>query len=58
MKAETIQIEQERTVAEMLASKGLDAKNFFVSLNGQVAKQTDVLRSTDEVKVIPAVAGG
>lgn len=58
MKAETIQIEQEQTVAEMLASKGLDPKNFFVSLNGEVAKQTDILKSTDEVKVIPAVAGG
>lgn len=32
MKAETIQIEQEQTVAEMLSARGLNPNNFFVSL--------------------------
>lgn len=58
MKAETVQIEKEQTVAELLISKGLDPKNFFVSLNGDVAKAETILKQSDEVKVIPAVAGG
>ncbi len=59
MKLETVQVEQETTVAQLLQEKyGLDAGKYFVSVNGQVVKTTDTVKPTDQISIIPIVSGG
>jgi len=59
VKLETVQVEKEVTVAQMLKERyGIDAGKYFVSVNGMVAKQTDVVKPADQISIIPIVKGG
>ena len=58
MKAQLVEVEKPMTVAQLLEQEGLDKNLYFVSVNGEVAQLDSELKSTDQVRVIPAVAGG
>lgn len=58
MKAQTIQVEEETTIEDLLKQKGLDPNMYFVSVNGTMAKQTTKVTSSDKIKVYPSIAGG
>ncbi len=46
------------TVAELLAEHGVESNGRRVAVNGNVAGLDDLLKSEDEVTVVPRVQGG
>ena len=58
MKAQTIQVEKEQTVREMLQSLDLNEKMYFVSVDGAMGTLDQKLKSSNEVKIIPVIKGG
>ena len=59
MGIQTIQVEKPITVKQLLQNEfGKKSNLYFVSVNGDMAKTTTVLKPTDEVKVIAKIAGG
>jgi len=61
---ETLVVEDEKTVSQLLEEKGLSENNFFVTkqVSGQEAgallQPGETIHAGDKVKIIPKVAGG
>lgn len=58
MKLETTQVPKETTVKALLKSKGLKPNLYYVSKNNIILKLKDKVQEGEELKIIPAVAGG
>ncbi len=59
MKLQQIEIEKETTVKALLEQEfGEDSGLFFLSVNGEMATESMVLKTTDTVLAIPMVSGG
>lgn len=58
MKAQTVQIEKEQTVRQLLQDLELDESMYFVSVDGEMAKMDTVVKPGQEVKPIPIIKGG
>jgi len=59
MKLQQIEIEKETTVKALLEQEfGQDSNLFFLSVNGEMATESMVLKTTDKILAIPMVAGG
>lgn len=58
-KLQNIVIEQETTLGDFFAARGLNSGLYFVARNGiALQDSTTVLKINDVVKIIPKVAGG
>lgn len=55
---QTYHIAKTQTVHELLKQLNLEDKFFAVLVNGKRAKTLDTLRPTDEVVLLPKIAGG
>ena len=58
MKAQTVQVEKEQTVSQLLQSLELDENMYFVSVDGAMAKLDSVVKPSNEVGIYPIVKGG
>jgi len=59
MKLQQIEVEKEITAQALLEQEfGKDSGLFFLSVNGEMAVESLVLKSTDKILAIPKVAGG
>ncbi len=59
MGIQQIQVEKPITVKQLLKEEfGSKSNLFFVSVNGDMAKQSTVLKASDDVKIIAKIAGG
>jgi len=59
MKLQQIEVEHEITAQALLEQEfGQDSGLFFLSVNGEMATESLVLKSTDKILAIPKVAGG
>jgi len=59
MKLQQIEVEKEITAQELLEKEfGKDSGLFFLSVNGEMAKEGTVLKTDDRILAIPKVAGG
>ena len=58
MKLQTVEIEREISVEELLQSKGLNPNLYFVSVDGVAAKNGDTIKAGQKTQIIPAVKGG
>lgn len=55
----TITIEEEISVKQLLKSYDLDSVGIIVVINGELVKNLDtIVKPTDKVLILPAVAGG
>lgn len=58
-KMQKITIEEETTLGDFFAARGLDSSLYFVARNGIALQDSStVLRIKDAVRIIPKVAGG
>jgi len=59
MKLQQIEIEKETTVQALLEKEfGQDSNLFFLSVNGEMAIGSTILKTTDTILAIPMVSGG
>ncbi len=59
MALQKLEIKEEITAQALLEQEfGKDSGMFFLSVNGEMASESLVLKPTDEIKAIPKVAGG
>ena len=58
MKAQTVQVEKEQTVQQLLQSLELDENMYFVSIDGAMAKMDTVVKPINKVGIYPIVKGG
>lgn len=59
MKLQQIEIEKETTAKALLEQEfGEDSGLFFLSVNGEMATESMVLKTTDTILAIPMVSGG
>ncbi len=59
MKPQILQVEKEKTASQLLKEEyGLDSKNYFLSVNGEMATARTKVLPTDKVEAIPIVKGG
>lgn len=58
MKAQTVQVEKEQTVSQLLQSLELDENMYFVSVDGAMAKMDTVVKPSNEIGIYPIVKGG
>lgn len=59
MKLQQIHVKEEITASALLEQEfGKDSSMFFLSVNGEMASESLVLKPSDLIKAIPKVAGG
>ena len=58
MKAQTVQVEKEQTVSQLLQSLELDENMYFVSVDGAMAKMDTIVKPSNEIGIYPIVKGG
>ena len=58
MKAQTVQVEKEQTVSQLLQELELDETMYFVSVDGAMAKLDSVVKPSNEIGIYPIVKGG
>ena len=55
---EVYQEEDTMAVGDYIKSKGLDPEMYFASVNGDMKKVGDTIKTNDDVAIIPIVKGG
>ncbi len=59
MALQKLEIKEKITASALLEQEfGKDSGMFFLSVNGEMASESMVLKPTDDIKAIPKVAGG
>ncbi len=59
MALQQLEIDEEITASALLKQEfGKDSELFFLSVNGEMASESLVLKTTDKILAIPKVSGG
>ncbi|MFW9936683.1 MAG: MoaD/ThiS family protein [Candidatus Thorarchaeota archaeon] len=55
---ETFKPEKQMRVKQLLRELNLEGKYFGILINGKKASEDDIIRETDEIVILPHIAGG
>ncbi|MFX0056918.1 MAG: MoaD/ThiS family protein [Candidatus Heimdallarchaeota archaeon] len=55
---ETFKPEKQMRVNELLKELNLEGKYFGILINGKKASENDIIKETDEIVILPHIAGG
>ena len=58
MKAQTVQVEKEQTVSQLLQSLELEENMYFVAVDGAMAKLDTIVKPSNEIGIYPIIKGG
>lgn len=58
LKAQTVQVEEEQTIREIVQGYGLEENLYFYSVDGVMAKPTQKVKAGQSLGIIPIIKGG
>jgi len=58
LKTQTVQVEEEKTIREIVQGYGLEENLYFYSVDGRMAKPTQKVKAGQSLGIIPIIKGG